>query len=195
MTRSRKVLKAAILVSAAALAVMLLIGMWQGHWQKERQSVQPPDPGDAEMKLKEMEYTELQGGKRLWTLKAAEAKYFQGEQKTLLSAVKVTFFLDSGDEILLESQKGVLYAGTKSIEMWDAVQANLPRGYRLLTEQAFYDHQKQVIFSHSPIYLNGPDVEAQGENWEYRILESRAVFEGGVKGTLVFLPTKTVNAR
>jgi LPS export ABC transporter protein LptC len=191
MMVSRKVAQGIALAFALGLTIVLGVGVWKGRTQKEQQAVQTIEKSDAEMTLKDIEYTELQEGKRLWTLRAAEAKYFQDEQKTLLSAVRITFFLDTGEEIHLESQQGTLYAGTKNIELWDSVHALLPRGYQLSTEQALYDHQKRTISSEKLIHLTAPDVQLEGKLWEYRISENKAVVEGGVEGALVFLPPKT----
>jgi LPS export ABC transporter protein LptC len=189
---SRKLFQGMALVFVLGLTSMLVVGVWQGGSQKEQQAaVQTTDKSDAEMTLKDMEYTELQEGKRLWTIHAAEAKYFPDGQKTVLSSVRIAFFLESGDEVQLESREGLLHAETKDIELWDAVHAVLPRGYQLFTERARYDHQKQTISSQVLIRLEGPDVRLEGARWEYRVPDHRAVIEGGVKGVLVFLPSKT----
>ena len=191
MKFSRKLAQGAALAFALGLTMVLVIGVWKGRTQKELQAVQTTAKSDAEMRLSDMEYTELQEGKHLWTIRAAEAKYFQEGQKTLLSSVHITFFLESGEEIQLESQEGALYTGTKNIELWGAVHAFLPRGYQMATERALYDHQKKTISSETPVRLTGPDVQLEGKLWEYRISENKAVVEGGVQGALVLLPSKT----
>ncbi len=190
MMVSRKLAQGIALTFALGLTVVLVVGIWKGRTQKELQEVQTTDKNDAEMRLSDMEYTELQEGKHLWTIRAAEAKYFQEEQKTHLSSVHITFFLEGGEEIQLQSQEGALYAGTKNIALRGAIHAVLPRGYQLSTEQAFYDHQKKTISSETPVHLGGPDIQLDGQRWEYRISENKAVVEGGVQGALVFLPSK-----
>jgi len=191
MMVQRRLAQGLALAFALGLTTVLIVGVWKGKTQKDLQAVQTIERSDVEMRLKEMEYTELREGKRLWTLRASEAKYFHEEQKTLLSSVRVTFYLEGGEEIQLESQEGALYAATKNMEMWDSVQAELPRGYQLFTDRAFYDYQKNAISSETLIRLAGPDVRLEGRLWEYRIQEKKAVMEGGVQGTLVFLPAKT----
>jgi LPS export ABC transporter protein LptC len=191
MMALRKVIQGSVLAFALGLTIVLVVGVWKGKNQKELQGVETTERSDAEMRLKDMEFTELQEGKRLWTLRAAEAKYFHEEKKTLLSSVRVSFFLESGEEIRLESQEGALHAGTKNMEMWNSVQAVLPRGYQLFTERVFYDYEKKAISSNTLIKLTGPDVQLEGKLWEFRIPENKAVVEGGVQGTLAFLPTKT----
>ena len=185
----KKLLQSSALAFALGLTLVLMFGIWKGRTQKELQVGQTTDKSDAEMKLSDMEFTELQEGKRLWTIKAVEAKYFQEEQKTHLTKVHITFFLESGEEIQLDSEEGALYAGTKNIELWDSVHAVMPRGYQMSTERAFYDHQKQTISSQTLVQLTGPDVRMEGKAWEYRIPENKAVVEGGVQGELVFLPS------
>ena len=186
----RRLAQGLALTFVLGLTMVLVVGIWKGRTQKEQQAVQTTAKSDAEMRLGDMEYTELQEGKHLWTIRAAEAKYFQEEQKTLLSSVRITFFLENGEEIQLGSQEGALYAGTKDIALWGSVQAVLPRGYQLSTERAFYDHQKKTISSETPVHLGGPDVQLDGKHWEYRIAENKAVVEGGVQGALVFLPSR-----
>lgn len=188
---SKSLIQILILTFAVALTLVLVVGVWKGKTQKELQTVQTTDKSEAEMRLSDMEFTELQEGKRLWTIKAAEAKYFQEGQKTVLAKVVITFFLDSGEEVRLESQEGALYAGSKDIELWDSVYTTLPRGYQLSTDRVYYDHQRKTISSRAPVRLAGPDVQLEGRLWEYRISDNKAVVEGGVQGTLVFLPLKT----
>ncbi|NLI81741.1 MAG: LPS export ABC transporter periplasmic protein LptC [Deltaproteobacteria bacterium] len=147
------------------------------------------------MKLTDMEYTEMQEGRKFWTLKASEAKYFQSEQKSLLSSVRLTFYLQEGEEIRLESNEGSLHAGTKNIELWNAVRVMLPRGYRLATERAFYEHGKQSIHSDVKVELDGPDVLLRGNRWEYRIPEHRAILDGGVRASLTLPPSNGKSAR
>jgi LPS export ABC transporter protein LptC len=191
MTVARKVVQGISLAFVLGLTIVLFVGVWKGRNQKDLQGARTAEKSDAEMRLKDMEYTELQEGKRLWTLKAADAKYFHEEQKTLLESVHVSFFLEGGEEVLLQSQEGALFSGTKNIEVWDSVEVVLPRGYQLFTERAYYDYQKRAISSDTPLRLMGPDLELQGNLWEFHISENKAVVEGGVQGTLAFLPPKT----
>lgn len=179
-----------MLLIALGASGVLVFGIWKGKTRTEQQAAPAAETPDAEMKLTDMEFTEMQEGKRAWTLHASEAKYFQDEQRTALTAVRITFFLEDGDEIRLESRSGVLYAGSKNIEVWDSVRASLPRGYELTTDRAAYDHQKRLISSETPIRLSGADIALEGTRWQYRISDQLAVLEGGVKASLLFLPTK-----
>lgn len=191
MVLSRKIAQGLILALALGLTAMLVLGIWRGKTQQKEQVAQQGESTDAAMKLSDMEYTEMQEGRQLWTLKATEARYFQEEQKTELSAVRLTLFLEDGDQVLLESKKGILFAGTKNIELSDTVRATLPRGYTLSTEKAFYDHQVKAIHSDTLLHLKGPDIDLQGNQWRFQIPERQGMVEGQVRATVVLLPPNT----
>ena len=192
MALSRKLAKGLILMVGATLSVVLIMGVWRGLQMKERRMVSRAVPqeevSEAEMKLTDMEYTEMEEGRRRWMIKASEAKYFQEDRKTILTLVSLIFFLDDGKEIHLESQKGVLYAGTKDIELWDSVRATVPNGYQLMTQHASYSHQQGIIFSETPVQVSGPDLQLSGMQWKYVLPQQRAFLEGKVKATLTLGP-------
>lgn len=194
MAFSRRFVQSIILMIAVGLSLVLAMGTWKGTSQQDRREEEAPvdnSLSEAEMKLIDMEYTEMRGGRRLWTIKASEAKYFQAEQKTILRSVLLTFFLKDEGEIHLESQQGILYAGTKNIELWDSVRAKLPEGYEFSTERAFYEHELETISSDTGIRVSGPDLQLRSDHWKYKIPEHRAMLEGAVQATLAFLPLKT----
>jgi LPS export ABC transporter protein LptC len=184
---SRRFAQGAVLVIVLGLSAVLAAGIWKGRIQNEKQAATAAKPSDAEMKLTDMDYTEMEGGNRIWTLNSSEAKYYQKQQKSLLTNVRLTFFLKDGEEVVLKSGEGVLYAGTKNIELWDNVHADLPRGYQLVTDRVFYDHQSRTVSSETPVHLVGPEVQLDGVKWKYIIPEYRAIVEGGVQATVVSL--------
>lgn len=193
MALSHRIAQAAILMVALGLTVALGVGIWRGKVQQDRlESAAATEPvSEAAMRLADMEYTEMQEGRRIWTLKSSEAKYFQEEQKTELTAVRVTFFLESGEEVLLEGEEGILFAGSKNIELRQAVQAILPDGYVVTTDRAFYDHAARTLSSETAIELTGPDILLKGARWRYLFLEESGVLEGGVTGKVVLVPPST----
>ncbi len=183
---SRKIAQILIILIIGSLSLLLVGGVWKGKSQNNRPQAPDTSSTDAEMKLTDMEFTEMQHGKRFWTLSASEAKYFQDQQKTLLKAVHLTFYLEkTGEEIHLTSNEGVLYAGTKNIELKGAVHAALPRDYEVNMDKALYDHQKKLIWSDEAVQISGPGLDLEGGQWEYRIPDHVASLGGGIKASLV----------
>lgn len=184
----RKLLHSLLVASGAVVVVVLVVAMWIGS---SRTPGPPPDsepPPDAEMRLTDMEYTEMQGGRRLWALKADEARYFQSQQESVLKSVHLTFFLENGEEVHLRSEEGILYTETKNIELWSSVRSDLPRSYVIETDHAYYDHEKKLLYSNTPVHVTGKDMDLTGQQWTFNIPERSAALEGGVTASVRLNP-------
>lgn len=188
MMSSRRFAQVIVLGIALGLSAVLIVGMWRGKVQKDQRSATVTEPSESEMKLQDIEFTDIQDGRRFWTLRAAEARYFQDQQRTMLKAVRLTFFLEEGGEIVLESQDGVLNAGTKNIELTNSVRTTLPYGYEIITDRAFYQHTIKELHGDDPIKLVGPDVQVTGNRWKCRIRERDVTVEGDVKAKVMSIP-------
>ena len=188
MKRSKMIVRVSLLAVVALVGLVLIRGMWKSTTQKGHQVKAVDETSDAEMKLTDMEYTEMERGRRAWTLEADEAKYYQDEQKTALNRVRLRFFLQGGEEIHLESKQGVLHAGSKDIELWGSVHAVFPRGYEMSTEKAYYRHEERSISSPARILVTGHDLRLKARQWKYDIPERRACLEGQVQATLALAP-------
>lgn len=186
---SGKLIRVFLLIIVVGTSGLLGYAVWKGAALKEQRLDQAGEPSEAAMKLTDMEYIEMQEGRRLWSLRASEATYHQAEQKTLLKAVHLTFFMEDGGEAYLESREGALFAESRDIELWNDVRASFPRGYELLTERAYYEHGQRLIRSGEPIRVTGPELDLTGSRWEYRIPEHRGLVEGNVRARIVFLST------
>ncbi len=175
-----------VILVVVALSLVLAAGIWKGKSRQMQQDAQQVCPTDAEMKLTDMEFTEMQEGKRYWTLCASEAKYFQDEQKTLLQTVHVTLYLDkTGEEIHMKSRDGVLHAGTKDIDLSGNISVALPREYVLTTETAHYTNNDRIIESDDPVHISGPGLELDGNRWKYGLADHVAKIDGKVTASLV----------
>ncbi|MFP5212437.1 MAG: LPS export ABC transporter periplasmic protein LptC [Acidobacteriota bacterium] len=190
MRFSKKIAQGLILLLALGLSAVLAVGVWQGNVRKDNRPAAPQEESSgAEMKLTDMEYTEMQEGKRAWTLNATNAMYYKDRQRSDLSSVRLTFFTDDGKEIRLESREGTLYSDTKNIELRGDVRAVLPQGYELKTDKASYDHKGKSLASETAIQLNGPDVRLKGEKWAYSITDRKVSVEGAVEASVVLFPS------
>ena len=181
MALSPKTVKRLILTVAAGMILILGVGIWRGQNIKGDREKSTVDAPPSQMKLNGIEYTEMENGRRFWTLWAEEANYYGHEQKTMLKGVKMVLFLENGDQVNLEGREGVLYSATKNIELWGDVQAALPDGYELFTERAAYDHAVKIIHSETPVLLVGPDVQIEGDRWNFDVSARHAMVEGRVR--------------
>ena len=184
---SGRLIRFVLLMIVLGTSGLLAFAVWKGVLLKGQRLDQVGEPSEAEMKLTEMEYIEMQEGRRLWSLKASEATYLQAEQKTVLKSVHLTFFLEDGGEAYLESRDGALFTESKDIELWNDVRASFPRGYELLTQRAYYEHRNRLVRSAEAIRVKGPELDLAGSRWEYRIPERRGMVEGDVRARITFL--------
>lgn len=173
---------------AAAMGIMMGVAVVKGLLQKEQRTRAGGEPSDSQMMISQMEYVEMQEGRKFYVLRASEARYFQDQQKSILKAVRLTFFLENGEEAFLSSEEGVFFAATKNIEFMGAVESILPGGYRLTTDRAVYEHEKRTLSSDTPINVSGPDLELRGGSWRFLIPERKGQVEGGVRAQVTLLP-------
>ncbi len=175
-----------VVIVIVGLCLVLAAGVWKGKSGPVQQEKPQASTTEAEMKLTDMEFTEMQDGKRFWTLRASEAKYFQDQQKTLLQAVSLTFYVDkTNEEIHVKSSEGVLHAGTKDIELKGNIVAELPREYVITTETANYNHSNRILESDDPVHISGPGLELDGNGWKYNLADHAASVKSDVKASLV----------
>ena len=185
MVNYRKFAQVVIILIVGGLSLVLAGGLWKGKGAKKSHDAPRTDPSHSEMKLTDIEFTEMEQGKRFWTLRASEATFRHDEQVTYLKSVHLTFHLENDEgEVILESRDGVLHAGTKNIELRNDVRAGLPRGYTISTNKADYDHQRRTVSSDDAIRVFGPAGEIDGKRWAYTISTKTASLVG-VKAMLV----------
>jgi len=80
------------------LCALLAVGVWKARSRK-RLKAEPEAPAgqqNAEMKLTDMEFTEMQEGRRYWTLLSSEARYFQDRQQSALKGGEDDLFPRKG---------------------------------------------------------------------------------------------------
>lgn len=171
------------LLVAAAVGVGVLFSHAFLKTKKDRPAEEAPSATsvDSTIRLTDMDYTEVQEGKPMWRIKAHEAKYYEGEQRTLLTRVDFTLFMESDREVHLASDYGLLHTGRKDIELWGRVTARVPQGYEVEADKLYYDHEAQKIRSQSPVHLTGPQVDLHGNQWQYDLATSTVFVEGDVR--------------
>lgn len=177
----KALLRIVLLAVAICLTAFLVYGVWRANERELGHSNSSGSIMEAAMQLSNMEYTEMENGRRLWTLRAEKAGYYQEKQKSVLSNVHMIFYLQDGREIRLTSDHGILFVTTKNIDLSGRVQATMPEGYTVRTEKVSYRHKQGSVSSQTPTYLKGPEVTLQGDRWEYRLAEEHGTLHGGVR--------------
>lgn len=184
MRRSAKVIPWLVGAAAVVVAGVFFQAHLETHEDKKVEKTFAAPSLDSDIRLTNMDYTEVQEGRPMWRLTAHEAKYYEGEQKTLLTQVALTLFMDDHQEMHLVSDHGLLHTGRKDIELWGNVTARVPQGYEVHSDKVYYDHAAQRIGSRSPVRLVGPQVDLQGLQWHYDVVSSTVFVEGDVRAVV-----------
>ncbi|MDR3567567.1 MAG: LPS export ABC transporter periplasmic protein LptC [Syntrophobacteraceae bacterium] len=186
MVSRGKLAQVFILLLVVTVSVILAAAIWRKKAQPVQKPSKPVAAATEEVKLKDMKFTEMQEGKKYWTLQASEAKYFQDEQKTTLQNVHLTFYVDkTGKQLQLTSREGTLYAGTKDIDLKGDIRVGLPNDYVATMQTAHYIHGKKLVESSDPVHLSGPGLALDGNMWKYNINDHIAEVDGKVTASMV----------
>ena len=181
---SQGLLRIGLLTVAALLTAFLGYGIWRALEREQDRSTAPGSAMDAAMQLSQMDYTEMENERRVWTLHTETAAYYQDQQKSVLADVRMVFFLEDGREIRLRSSHGTLFIDSKNLELWGLVQLEMPEGYTIHTDKVSYRHQQHLVVSDTPTTLNGPELTLTGETFEYDIADQRGSLNGAVRAVM-----------
>lgn len=181
--RRHKKLK--ILILAAAVAILgVLVAAYVGF----RQLASNPEKliatiaEDAKLSLGKIQQTATRDGKTEWRLDAASARYLEDENQVRLNDLTVTFYMESGQEVQLSANEGLLNTESNDIQVSGDVKVQ-NEAYTLDTTTLQYRHEQRIIFSNAPVVIKrkiGGRLTADALRLDLNI--NQLLLEGNVKG-------------
>jgi len=181
--RRHKKLK--ILILAAAVAILgVLVAAYVGF----RQLASNPEKliatiaEDAKLSLGKIQQTATRDGKTEWRLDAASARYLEDENQVRLNDLTVTFYMESGQEVQLSADEGLLNTESNDIQVSGDVKVQ-NEAYTLDTTTLQYRHEQRIIFSNAPVFIKrkiGGRLTADALRLDLNI--NQLLLEGNVKG-------------
>lgn len=181
--------KKKILLAALLLGIVILTGLVVRGYVKYREFKKNPAklieaiPQGTNIVLGEVRHTAVRDGKKEWILEASSAHYSENTREAVFTDVKVTFFMDNGEAINLEGQKGTI--DTERNDMQVTGHVRVTKGdYTLLTENIEYDHKTRHITSQSPVRIVSRSFELQADAMQVDLAQETAVFTGAVEGQI-----------
>lgn len=181
--RRHKKLK--ILILAAAVAILgVLVAVYVGF----RQLASNPEKliatiaEDAKLSLGKIQQTATRDGKTEWRLDAASARYLEDENQVRLNDLTVTFYMESGQEVQLSANEGLLNTESNDIQVSGDVKVQ-NEAYTLDTTTLQYRHEQRIIFSNAPVVIKrkiGGRLTADALRLDLNI--NQLLLEGNVKG-------------
>ncbi len=156
----RRFLMAALLVLVTAITVVVIRNFRGAGPEEFLQEI----PGQVDLALKEVRYTETRGGRREWTLVADQASYQREGEVTRIANIQLTFHAEKeGEDVRMTAREGEIRLGTHSVEVWGDVVVSTGKGSSLHTERARYRQSEGMVVADGPVRLISPGLEVTGK--------------------------------
>jgi LPS export ABC transporter protein LptC len=190
MTRilsARNLLALVILILAGTLAVTVVRNF---HWADPAEIVDSL-PGNVDLSMKKVNYTETRNGIRRWTLAADSANQSMGQGLARIENIRMTFFDENGAEkATLTARSGELNTATHEVETRGDVVIKNTKGVALYTERLCYREGERLISGTDPVKLVFPTMEITGKGFHFHLQDNsfqvlsdvHARIEGTVNG-------------
>ncbi len=184
MRSKKKIVLLALLAGVVVLAGLLVRGYLKYREFRENPAkIIEAIPEGTNIVLGEVRHTAVREGRKEWVLEAASAQYSESSKEAVFNEVKVTFFMDNGDRIHLQGQKGTI--NTASNDMQVAGNVRIERDDQtLLTDQIEYDHETRYLTSPSEVRITGRNFDLRADAMRVDLAAETAFFTGAVEGKI-----------
>ncbi len=181
--------KKKIVLLALLAGVVLLTGLLVRGYLKYREFRENPAkiieaiPEGTNIVLGEVRHTAVRDGRKEWVLEASSAQYSESSREAVFNDVKVTFFLENGDRIHLEGQKGTINTASNDMQVAGNVRIDKD-DQTLLTEMIDYNHETRHITSPSEVLITGRNFDLRADTMRVDLATETAFFTGAVEGKI-----------
>jgi LPS export ABC transporter protein LptC len=184
MHSKKKILLAALVIGSALLTGLVVRGYFKyREIKKNPAKIIEAIPQGTNIVLGEVRHTAVRDGRKEWILEASSAHYSENTREAVFNDVKVTFFIENGEAVNLEGEKGTI--DTASNDMQVTGHVRVAKGdYTLLTENIEYDHKTRHITSLSPVRIVSRSLELRADSMQVDLAQETAVFTGAVEGQI-----------
>jgi LPS export ABC transporter protein LptC len=125
--------------------------------------------------------TATRNGVTEWSLESVSAKYLNEKKQAVFQDLSVTFFLKDSRKVYLTANEGILKTDSNDIEVTGNVVVK-NEDYNLKTEKLYYEHEKRIFSSKSPVEIIGSAFDLAADAMFFDLNTNRTVFQGNVKG-------------
>ena len=133
-----------------------------------------------DLNLKDIDYTQISGDRKEWTLKAKQVSYEQKRDTFNLEQVRVTVYQPSGMEIEISGDLGLFNRKEGWVRVEGAARLSNDQGYQLSADTFTYSLEKQELTSPDLVHLVGPGLKISGRGIMVNVAEWKAVFSSEV---------------
>jgi LPS export ABC transporter protein LptC len=119
-------------------------------------------PGNVDLSLKQINYTETREGKRSWTLVADSAAHTVENGITRIENIHMTFYDEDMGDVILTAERGEMQSDSRQVAVRGDVVVRNPQGYSLYTESLLYREADRMISTEEPVRMVSEKMEVTG---------------------------------
>ena len=171
---------------AAAIVVggLGIVAIFVDHYRKvtkEPQRIFDALPEGANVSIGKFRQTASRDGKNEWELNARAAHYMDKDKQAVLEKISMTFFLDNDRQVLMTADQGTFKTDTQNVQVSGRVELTSDN-VTLTTERLQYRHDRKLLWTDTPVAINGETFQLQAEQMQLDMKAQKTVFEGNVQG-------------
>jgi LPS export ABC transporter protein LptC len=164
------------------IGILCVVAFWIGLYAFRTQKPpiapsQKPITGQTpgNVGLKEINFSQVKDGVKLWELKAEEVEYQKDRNLVSFKKVTILYFPKADKPISLVGNRGYLDTQSKNIYMEGEVIISSEAGYELRAPTLYYRDEEREVTTEGVVTFKGPEimVEGQGANMQ---LDSQRLF-------------------
>ena len=156
-----------ILPLVLVITLIPLLAEWGGQRREALlPSVETGDLPEADLRIKDGHFVEMEGNRLVWELDVLVARLFEKKNYAQMEQVKALFFQEDGRIIQLEGQEGRLELDTKNLTLRGKVRAVSSDGVKLETETLQWEDSRQKLTSPDWVTIDRDKMRVTGKGME-----------------------------
>lgn len=176
----------------AALAAVL-VGALSAYWLNppvrlpvlDQVGQEEPLDADGRPRLQGLTYTQVEDGRRKWTLSAEGVRWDQEAEVAYLDQVRVRFFLKDDGWINLSGDTGSYDRNRQIVTLEGSVRGVSHDGMTLETELLTYSEEREVVETDSLVTISGDRFNVTGKGMVVQVPEEKVTFQSRVDSTFI----------
>jgi LPS export ABC transporter protein LptC len=167
-----------LLMVGILCVVAFWIGLYAFRTQKPATApTQKPVVGQTpgNVGLKEINFSQVKDGVKLWELKAEEVEYQKDRNLVSFKKVTILYFPKEDKPISLVGNRGQLNTQSKDIYIEGEVTIASEEGYELKAPALHYQDEKREVWTDGQVTFKGPQILVEGQGATMK-LDSQKLF-------------------
>jgi LPS export ABC transporter protein LptC len=136
---------------------------------------------NADLQVKNINYTDVGESGLKWEIKADSAKYIRNENLALFDKVKVKLVMEDGRTIIMSGDKAKLHSDTKDMEISGNVTIISDKNDHLTTDILKYSGSEQRIYTEEIIKMENPRMQVVGRGMSLSLKDKDVALLSRVK--------------